>query len=77
MADDRFNVVAFAAYSGRPVVHHAPSETWAIGEAPEARASSLRSLRAPDFTLPDLQGREHSLSDYRGCKVVLVSWASW
>ena len=32
---------------------------------------------APDFTLPDLEGRQHSLSDYRGRKVFLASWASW
>ena len=27
--------------------------------------------KAPDFTLPDQNGAEHSLSDYRGQKVVL------
>ena len=27
--------------------------------------------QAPDFTLPDRTGKEHSLSDYRGKKVVL------
>jgi peroxiredoxin len=32
---------------------------------------------APDFTLPDLDGRMHSLSDYRGKKVFLLAWASW
>jgi peroxiredoxin len=32
---------------------------------------------APDFTLPDLEGRLHSLRDYRGRKVFLCSWASW
>ena len=34
-------------------------------------------LTAPDFSLPDLEGREHSLSDYRGNKVFLATWASW
>jgi peroxiredoxin len=37
----------------------------------------LTSLEAPDFALPDLDGKMHSLSDYRGKKVFVVSWASW
>jgi peroxiredoxin len=35
------------------------------------------TLEAPDFTLPDIDGKQHSLSDYRGKKVLLLSWASW
>jgi alkyl hydroperoxide reductase subunit AhpC len=34
-------------------------------------------VAAPDFTLPDLDGNLHSLSDHRGEKVVLLSWASF
>ncbi len=30
---------------------------------------------APDFTLPDMNGEPHSLSDYRGRKVVLYFYA--
>ena len=32
---------------------------------------------APDFTLPDLAGRSHTLSSFRGKKVFMVAWASW
>ena len=32
---------------------------------------------APDFTLTDLAGKEHKLSDYRGKDVMLVFWATW
>ena len=32
---------------------------------------------APDFTLADLAGKEHKLSDYRGKNVLLVFWATW
>ena len=73
----RFNMAAFARHMGQPVLQDAASHSWAIGEAGETRASALRSLQAPDFTLPDMAGVTHSLSDYRGRKVFLVSWASW
>jgi len=32
---------------------------------------------APDFTLTDLAGKKHKLSDYRGKDVMLVFWAAW
>lgn len=32
---------------------------------------------APDFTLTDLSGKPHRLSDYRGRDVVVVFWATW
>ncbi|HHI77446.1 MAG TPA: TlpA family protein disulfide reductase [Gammaproteobacteria bacterium] len=32
---------------------------------------------AEDFTLPDLDGREHRLSDYRGRWVLVNYWATW
>ncbi|MHC4482375.1 MAG: peroxiredoxin family protein [Planctomycetota bacterium] len=32
---------------------------------------------APDFTVTDLTGKEHKLSDYRGKDVMLVFWATW
>jgi peroxiredoxin len=32
---------------------------------------------APDFTLTDLNGKEHKLSDLKGKEVMLVFWATW
>ena len=48
-----------------------------LGAPAGARAARLASLEAPDFTLPDLEGRRHSLSQHRGKKVLLVAYASW
>ncbi len=52
-------------------------EVWVLGVGAAARSRALQSLVAPDFTLPDLDGRLHALSDHRGKKVLLVTWASW
>ena len=32
---------------------------------------------APDFTLSDIEGKEHKLSDYKGKDVLIVLWATW
>lgn len=32
---------------------------------------------APDFTVTDIAGKQHKLSDYRGKDVMLVFWATW
>jgi hypothetical protein len=75
--DARVNVAALWHHLGRPVVHSARGHAWVLGPGARDRAAALRSLQAPDFTLPDPGGRLHSLSDYRGRKVLLVTWASW
>jgi peroxiredoxin len=33
--------------------------------------------KAPDFTLTDINGKEHKLSDYRGKDVLINFWATW
>jgi hypothetical protein len=69
------DLTAFAAYRGDAVAYDPSHHAWSFVER---RASAgPASLEAPDFTLPDLAGRPHSLSDYRGRRVFLVSWASW
>ncbi len=32
---------------------------------------------APDFTLPDIYGKQHTLSNYKGKVVVINFWATW
>jgi hypothetical protein len=71
-----FNLTAFAELVHQPVAHDAALATWYFGLRSDQR-QGLSSLQAPDFTLPDLHGHPHKLSDFRGKKVLLVTWASW
>jgi hypothetical protein len=48
-----------------------------LGGSARERGQMLGSQQAPDFALPDLAGRTHSLGEHRGKKVLLVAWASW
>jgi hypothetical protein len=74
---DRVNAAAFWTRLGNPIAHDASGEVWALGSGASDRAASLQSLEAPDFALPDLAGVTHTLSQQRGKKVLLVTWASW
>ena len=74
---DTLNIAEFWRRLDWPVLHDARGETWVLGENEQARQAQLLSLQAPDFTLPDLEGRQHRLADYLGRKIFLVTWASW
>ena len=71
-----FDLLAFARLVHQPVAHDEALATWYFGLRSDQR-QGLSSLEAPDFTLPDMNGKIHSLSDFRGKKVLLLTWASW
>lgn len=66
-----------AEAEGRPVALDEAERAAYLGVSAAERGRRLASLEAPDFTLPDLDGRQHSLSDYRGKKVFLAAYGSW
>jgi hypothetical protein len=72
-----FNLSEFARLINQPVVTDQKNGVWYFGARAAAENGTLASLAAPNFTLPDLNGKLHSLSDFRGKKVLLVTWASW
>ena len=74
---DAVDLAGFWRLAGHPVVRDASGHTWVLGSGASERARALQALEAPDFTLPDLEGRQHTLSEHRGRKVLLVTWASW
>lgn len=72
-----FNLSEFARLVKQPVAPDEKNAVWYFGKREDERETYLASLEAPDFTLPDMSGRTHSLSEFRGKKVLLVTWASW
>lgn len=75
--DSRVNVTAFWRHRSGAVAHSEAGDVWVLGEPSDVQTARLDSLEAPNFTLPDATGTMHSLSDYRGRKVLLATWASW
>jgi len=71
------NLAAWWKLMERPVLHDAAGDAWVFGAGAMQRADALKSLDAPDFSLPDLDGNMHALSDYRGKRVFLTTWSSW
>jgi cytochrome c biogenesis protein CcmG/thiol:disulfide interchange protein DsbE len=51
----------------------------AVSESTEepVQAAALDPKPAPDFSLPDVEGREIKLSDLKGQVVLLNFWATW
>ena len=75
--DAKIDLAAFWQMLGNPVASDPSGEVWVLGTGAESRANTLAGLEAPDFELPDLAGVPHRLSELRGRKVFLTTWASW
>jgi hypothetical protein len=76
-ASGNLDLAAFAKHMGQPVVREDAANAWAFGESAKARNDAMLGAEAPNFTLPDIDGKLHSLSDYRGKKVFMYSWGSY
>jgi hypothetical protein len=70
------DVGVVAGRLGMGVVHDEGHGLWALGPS-TVSGRALESAEAPDFTLPDFDGRPFRFGSLRGRKVVLVAWASW
>ena len=75
--DGAIDLATLADLLGRPLALDAAEGAACLGVAATDRARTLASLDAPDFTLPDLDARPHTLSAYRGKKIFLIAFASW
>jgi hypothetical protein len=72
-----FNLSEFARMVNQPTAYDEKHSTWYFGARQAAQNSFVDTLEAPNFTLPDINGKMHSLADFRGKKVLLLTWASW
>src|SRR5262249_13959153 len=64
--DDGIDLAGVATALSRPVAIDTAERVAYLGASADARGAQLAALDAPDFTLPDLSGRLHSLSEQRG-----------
>jgi len=79
--------VALCIVGAFAVVSNKPAESENVGgslkDVIETRESwdvafpQWSGKAAPDFTVTDIDGVEHRLSDYRGRNVLVVFWATW
>jgi hypothetical protein len=76
-AQSWFNLSELARVMGQPELVDTAHAIRVFGPRPEVLGRTAATLEAPDFTLPDAQGRLHSLRQFRGKKVLLITWASW
>lgn len=77
VAANEVDVEAFWERLGGPIVASKDRDVFALGAPAEERNAALEGLAAPDFTLPDVDGVPRTLSQLRGKKVFLATWASW
>ena len=75
--DEGIDVLAVAKILDRATVIDPDAGLLVVGQPAGDRLQGLRKRRAPDFTLPDLNGSPHSFSDWAGRKRLLVAFASW
>lgn len=72
-----FNLSELARTLGQPEVADSEHSVRLFGPRPERLMKVQETFQAPDFTLPDWKGKQRSLSEFRGKKVLLITWASW
>jgi len=71
------DLAGLAQAMDRAVAVDADERAAFLGGSARERSQALASQHAPDFALPDLAGRTHTLGEHRGKKILMVAWASW
>lgn len=77
VSEQGIDLALLSTLLSRPLAIDVEENVAVFGASAVDRSARLASLEAPDFALPDLEGRIHRLSDSRGKKVLLIAYASW
>jgi hypothetical protein len=75
--DDGVDLRVVTDLLDRPIVVDREAGLVAIGAERSQRLGAVRDAKAPDFSLPDLNGDWHSFADHRSKKKLLVAFSSW
>ncbi len=70
-------ILAGLVVAGIIAMYETAESNGLLNHALEAAAPVQNGKPAPDFTLQDINGVTHRLSDYRGKVVMLNFWATW
>jgi len=74
---DYFDLTAFGRKAVQAIVADTAARVWSFGEIQALRGGFLQSRIAPDVAVTDRAGRPVRLTQFRGKKLLLVTWASW
>ena len=75
--DNQVDLGEFALLVSQNIVIDVQRKVVVFGEQAQIRGTEMATLEAPDFTLPDIHGRQVSFSDYNRRKRLLLAWSSW
>lgn len=75
--DGAISLRGVAEALGRPLALEADPSVAVLGEAPEDVGAALATGKAPNFTLPDVDGGTVELDDFAGRKRMISTWSSW
>ena len=75
--NNQVDLAEFARLVQQNIVIDAQRKVVALGEQAQIRGTEMATLEAPDFTLPDIRGRQVSFNDYNRRKRLLLAWSSW